>query len=118
MNRRRADPLPVLAAIAAALAVIAGAYGAHGASGAPAGWLATGSHYQLAHAVAAFAVLGRPGGRASAWLFIAGGAVFAGTLCAMAIGAPRWLGAATPLGGLSLIAGWLWLAWSAMRVRG
>ncbi len=30
----------------------------------------------------------------------------------MAFGAPRWLGAITPIGGTILIGGWLWLAWS------
>jgi uncharacterized membrane protein YgdD (TMEM256/DUF423 family) len=48
-------------------------------------------------------------------LFIGGGAIFAGTLYLMALGAPRWLGAVTPIGGALLIAGWLWLAWSAAR---
>jgi uncharacterized membrane protein YgdD (TMEM256/DUF423 family) len=42
-----------------------------------------------------------------------GVALFSGTLYAMALGAPRWLGAITPLGGLSLIVGWLALAWAA-----
>ncbi|MBM3929182.1 MAG: DUF423 domain-containing protein, partial [Sphingomonadales bacterium] len=41
----------------------------------------------------------------------AGGAIFALTLYAMAFGAPRWLGAVTPIGGTLLIVGWLWLAW-------
>ncbi|MFZ8477398.1 DUF423 domain-containing protein [Staphylococcus aureus] len=41
--------------------------------------------------------------------------MFAGTLYLMALGAPRWLGAVTPIGGVLLIAGWLWLAWSAAR---
>ena len=53
--------------------------------------------------------------RGPAWLFIGGGAIFAGTLYVMALGAPRWLGAVTPIGGALLIAGWLWLAWSAAR---
>jgi uncharacterized membrane protein YgdD (TMEM256/DUF423 family) len=30
----------------------------------------------------------------------------------MAVGAPRWFGAITPIGGAALIGGWLWLAWS------
>jgi uncharacterized membrane protein YgdD (TMEM256/DUF423 family) len=42
---------------------------------------------------------------------LAGSALFAATLYLMAIGAPRWLGAITPIGGLLMIAGWLWLAW-------
>jgi uncharacterized membrane protein YgdD (TMEM256/DUF423 family) len=28
----------------------------------------------------------------------------------MAIGAPRWLGAITPIGGVAMIAAWVWLA--------
>jgi uncharacterized membrane protein YgdD (TMEM256/DUF423 family) len=33
----------------------------------------------------------------------------------MALGSPRWFGAITPLGGLSLLAGWLTLVLSALR---
>jgi len=29
----------------------------------------------------------------------------------MAFGAPRWLGAITPIGGVLMILGWLWLVW-------
>ncbi len=32
------------------------------------------------------------------------------TLYAMALGAPRWLGAVTPAGGLAMMLGWLLLA--------
>jgi uncharacterized membrane protein YgdD (TMEM256/DUF423 family) len=107
--------LAVLAAISGGLAVAAGAYGAHGATGEAAEWLRTGSHYQLVHAVAALALLARPGGVWAGWLFVAGGALFAGTLYAMAFGGPRWLGAVTPIGGLGLIAGWAVVAVSAWR---
>ncbi len=103
--------LGILAALSGALAVAAGAFGAHGAEGKAAEWLRTGGLYQLVHAVAALAAL-RLDARGPAWLFVAGGAVFAGTLYLMALGAPRWLGAVTPIGGALLIAGWLWLAWS------
>jgi uncharacterized membrane protein YgdD (TMEM256/DUF423 family) len=102
----------LLAALSGAMAVGAGAFGAHGASGQPAEWLKTGAHYQLIHAVAALVAL-RIEARGPAWLFVAGGAIFAGTLYLMALGAPRWFGAITPIGGALLIAGWLWLAWSA-----
>jgi len=102
--------LGVLAALSGAVAVAAGAFGAHGAEGKAAEWLRTGGQYQLIHAVAALVAL-RLEARGAGWLFVAGGAVFAGTLYAMALGAPRWLGAVTPLGGAALIAGWLWLAW-------
>ena len=47
--------------------------------------------------------------------FITGTAIFSGTLYGIGLGGPRWLGAITPLGGLSLLAGWLLLAKSAIR---
>lgn len=107
--------LAVLAALAGAVAVAAGAYGAHGVTGDPAEWLKTGAHYQLVHAVAALALAERPLGRFAGWCFVAGGALFAGTLYAMALGAPHWLGAVTPFGGLGLIMGWFALAVGAWR---
>lgn len=106
--------LLVAAALSGALAVAAGAFGAHGASGHAREWLQTGGQYQLIHAVAALVAL-RMEARGPGWLFIAGGLLFAGTLYAMALGGPRWLGAVTPVGGTALIVGWLWLAWIGMR---
>jgi uncharacterized membrane protein YgdD (TMEM256/DUF423 family) len=109
-----ARAITVLAALSGALAVAAGAFGAHGASGQAAEWLKTGAQYQLIHAVAALVAV-RMGARGPAWLFAGGAGVFAGTLYQMALGAPHWLGAVTPLGGVALIGGWLWLAWKAGR---
>ena len=108
------NPIVMAAAVSGALAVAAGAFGAHGASGVAADWLRTGAQYQLLHAVAALAVL-KLEAKGPAWLFLAGGLVFAGTLYLMALGAPRILGAVTPLGGAMLIAGWLWLGLRAAR---
>ncbi len=34
----------------------------------------------------------------------------------MALGAPRWLGAVTPLGGLGFLAGWAILVWAARGI--
>ena len=104
--------LAMAAALSGAIAVAAGAFGAHGASGQAQEWLKTGGQYQLIHAVAALIAL-RMEARGPAWLFVGGGAIFAGTLYLMALGAPRWFGAITPIGGAMLIAGWLWLAWTA-----
>lgn len=104
----------VLAALSGALAVAAGAFAAHGASGQAVEWLKTGAHYQLIHAVVALVAV-RMGERVSPWLFVGGGALFAGTLYAMAFGAPHWFGAITPIGGVALIAGWLCLALTAWR---
>ena len=100
----------ILAAVSAALAVAAGAFGAHAAAGEQqAEWLRTGGLYQLVHAVAALAIMGVA--RGPALLLLAGSAIFALTLYAMALGAPRWLGAVTPIGGTLLIGGWMWAAW-------
>ena len=94
------------------LAVAFGAFGAHGLNDPQArDWIKTGASYQSAHAIAALIIIGfanqglrRTGLIAS--LFLAGGAVFAATLYAMALGAPHWLGAITPLGGLTLLVAW------------
>jgi uncharacterized membrane protein YgdD (TMEM256/DUF423 family) len=51
----------------------------------------------------------------SAALVLGGTVVFCGSLYALAAGAPRILGAITPLGGLALIAGWLLFAIAAWR---
>ena len=103
--------LPVrLAALSGAIAVIAGAFGAHGAVGKPAEWLRTGAEYQMIHAVAALVAAKLVRADLAALLMLAGSALFAGTLYAMALGAPHWLGAVTPVGGLGMIGGWLVLA--------
>lgn len=104
----------VLAAVSAALAVAAGAFGAHAAAGEQqAEWLRTGGMYQLVHAIAALAIMGHARGAAIALLV--GAAIFALTLYAMALGAPRWLGAVTPIGGTLLIIGWLWAGWVYLK---
>ena len=41
--------------------------------------------------------------------------IFSGSLYSLALGAPRIVGAITPVGGLLLIAGWLFFAWEARR---
>ena len=109
----------VLASLSGLIAVAAGAFGAHGVADPQAkGWLQTGAHYQLVHALAVFAcvMLWRLGGTTAglaAWLFLAGGFIFSATLYAMALGGPRILGAVTPIGGVLLILGWAVLAWTA-----
>lgn len=80
-----------------------------------------GVRYQMYHAFALLAVACAgtrwPGAilTASGWLFIAGTALFSGSLYALSLSGVRWLGAITPLGGLALLAGWLCLAWAVWR---
>ena len=112
---RKGGMVGALAALSGAVAVAAGAFGAHGASGKAAEWLATGAHYQLIHSVAALVAISLPRGRGAALLLLLGAALFAGMLYAMALGAPRWLGAVTPLGGAAMIGGWVVLAMATLR---
>jgi uncharacterized membrane protein YgdD (TMEM256/DUF423 family) len=110
-----------LAALAGFASVAFGAFAAHGVTDPHAqDLLSTGSFYGFVHALAAIACVllasaGWPRARFAAPPFLAGVLVFSGTLYAMALGAPRILGAVTPLGGLAFMAGWLLLAWSALR---
>ena len=99
-----------------ALAVGLGAFGAHGLKESlPADRLEifeVGVRYQMYHALALLltAVLLRGQTEPSPWptqLFLWGTVVFSGTLYALALGAPKILGAVTPLGGLALIGGWM-----------
>jgi uncharacterized membrane protein YgdD (TMEM256/DUF423 family) len=91
-----------LAALSAALAIGAGAFGAHGAAGPQqAEWLRTGGMYQLIHAVGILAIAGVA--RGAAIMLLVGAAIFSATLYAMALGAPHWLGAITPIGGTLMI---------------
>ncbi|MBU3076372.1 DUF423 domain-containing protein [Sphingomonas quercus] len=108
------DALALLAGLSGALAVAAGAFAAHGAGADAAALLRTGGTYQLVHAVATLAAIALRERRAG-WLFTAGGAVFGGSLYALAFGAPKVMGAITPLGGVAMILGWLLIAWRGTR---
>ncbi len=102
--------------------VALGAFGAHAlkATLTETGYMETWKtavFYQMLHAVgllflAIWAHIS-PGGRllrAAAWLWVAGVLLFSGSLYAISLGGPRWLGPVTPLGGLCFLAGWLLLA--------
>jgi uncharacterized membrane protein YgdD (TMEM256/DUF423 family) len=108
-----------LAALSGLVAVAAGAFAAHSVTDAvPRYWLRTGANYEAIHALAVLAVaaLFPVGTRRAGWpaaLFLLGSLFFSGSLYAMALGGPRWLGVVTPLGGLLFLAGWAMLAWAA-----
>lgn len=75
--------------------------------------------YQLVHSVALL-VIARwsDSGRALAWigrLWVAGIVLFSGSLYWLALGGPKVLGPITPLGGVAFLAGWLLVAWNALR---
>lgn len=108
----------VLAAALGFVCVAAGAFAAHAITGAKAQeWLRTGALYGFVHVLAVFAA-GSVGARLAPPVFLSGVVLFSGSLFAMALGAPRALGAVTPIGGLAFLTGWALLALAAARRSG
>lgn len=114
-----------LGAFYCAASVAAGAFGAHSLKArldpAELALWETAARYLMyagLGVVATGAVALRASGRGfdvAASLLLAGGLVFSGTVAALALGGPRWLGAVTPLGGLALILGFLLFGFTAWR---
>lgn len=108
-------------AINAGLAVAAGAFAAHGLrerlEARALEIFETGARYQMYHALAMVlcAVIATSGAKTAGWIFQAGIVVFSGSLYALALTDVKILGAITPLGGLAFLAGWAWLAITALR---
>ena len=103
-----------LAAWLGFLAVILGAFGAHGLKDslvrhdAVAIWEKA-VFYHFIHAVMLFVLGLRRPVESGPWLsFLAGIVLFSGSLYLLALTQARWLGAITPFGGVSFLAGWLW----------
>jgi uncharacterized membrane protein YgdD (TMEM256/DUF423 family) len=121
--RQPAFSTGLLVGLAGASAVILGAFGAHALRGV---LDAQGSElwhtavsYHFWHALAlAFAVMAATGRarRVAITAFAIGIVIFCGSLYALALGAPRWFGAITPLGGVAFIVGWIALG-VALAVR-
>ncbi|HYG33551.1 MAG TPA: DUF423 domain-containing protein [Clostridia bacterium] len=104
-----------IAAAFGALAVILGAFGAHGLrevlarNGTTAIWEKA-VFYHFIHAVMLFLLAGRTPVQTGPWVsFLIGILIFSGSLYLLAFTNVRWLGAITPIGGVSFIVGWLWL---------
>jgi uncharacterized membrane protein YgdD (TMEM256/DUF423 family) len=111
-----------LAAALGFMAVAVGAFAAHGVADPKAQeWLRTGATYAFLHALATFACatfmnIGARRARFAPAFFLSGVMVFSGSLYAMALGAPRWLGAITPIGGALFLIGWAVLIWAARDI--
>ena len=116
-----------LGALLGGLGVAAGAFGAHALRDQLAperlAQYELAVRYQLYHAfaliAAAWAAQRWPDSPATlaGWLFVVGVVIFCGTVYALSFGSPRWFGAITPLGGISLIAGWALLFWAALHSK-
>jgi uncharacterized membrane protein YgdD (TMEM256/DUF423 family) len=114
-------------AVLLALAVALGAFGAHGLKGRLDPYSMTVYEkavlYHFLHALGILLVallartgaIGPAGQERVAWLLFVGIVLFSGSLYVLAVSGIRALGAVTPLGGLAFIAGWLLLAYEALR---
>ncbi|EYF04744.1 DUF423 domain-containing protein [Chondromyces apiculatus] len=121
----------MLAGIYGFLGVALGAFGAHGLkmrlealpdAAQRMGWWETGSQYHLIHALAlalAAYLAGRTGATTATvagFCFAGGVLLFSGSLYVMTVTGIRALGAVTPLGGLFMLAGWVAVTITAMRL--
>ena len=112
MNARSAMRI---AALMGFLAVLLGAFGAHGLEHVLSRnnrldtWH-TAVLYHIVHAVVLLVLAYRAPFRSGPYLaFLGGILIFSGSLYLLSITNVRWLGAITPIGGLSFLAGWAWL---------
>jgi uncharacterized membrane protein YgdD (TMEM256/DUF423 family) len=116
-----------IASVTGTLAVLLAAFGEHAlASRLPLRNLntfANGTRYQMYHALAmglaALAARGQaePRAKTAALLFFVGTVLFSGSLYGLALTGIRVLGFVTPVGGLTLIAGWILLALAALKLE-
>ena len=113
-----------IAAASGFLAVALGAFGAHGLKSILAQNETTGIwekavFYQFIHTVMLWVMAERkPFPGFVWWSFLAGIAIFSGSLYLLALTNLKWLGAVTPVGGLAFLAGWTRLGWPAMVKSG
>ena len=114
----------VIGALSGCVSVIVGAFATHGIHDPRLkDLLDIGARYQFMHSMASIASLtfwnwGAMRARFAPPAFFVGMVLFCGSLYALACGAPRWVGAITPLGGVFFLAGWLVLAWSGLKLVG
>ena len=118
-----------LASLSGMFAVAFGAFGAHALRGKLDDYLTgvfeTAVQYHFSTSLALLAVgiiaLSQPQTvmlKSAGWLFFMGILIFSGSLYLLALTDTRWLGAVTPIGGLSFIAGWACLAAVGWKLLG
>lgn len=99
----------------AAFGVLSGAFGAHAlkarVSEADLEIWKTATFYLLVHCLSGMMALGFPVRQRAATLFGLGAVIFSFSLYALVLSGFKILGAITPLGGVCMILGWIFLAW-------
>lgn len=116
-----------ITALSGALVIMLGAFGAHGLKESLSAEMMTifetGIKYHFYHTLALLALLSfskenvllKPV-QSICMTWLIGIIIFSGSLYLLAITEIRWLGAITPIGGVAMIIGWLWLAVSARKI--
>lgn len=108
----------MVGAVLGFLGVAAGAFGAHGLKGMLTAdrleIFETAVRYQMYHSLALVAS-GILGSSKAGWAFLLGVVVFSGSLYLLVLTEKRWLGAITPIGGVLLLVGWVFLALASRR---
>lgn len=107
----------VIASVFGLTGVALGAFGAHSLKSAISSEMLsvfeTGVRYQMYHSFALYVVSWALQSKRStkflvaAWSFVAGVILFSGSLYILAMSGIRWFGIVTPIGGVSLLGGWL-----------
>jgi uncharacterized membrane protein YgdD (TMEM256/DUF423 family) len=126
MDKKMARIFMFLGALNGFMAVALGAYASHGlpdrVSSSMLDVFQIGVDYQALHALALLAIgllmLHIPGsrwGRLSGWLFVLGILLFSGSLYAVVLNGRSDLGMITPIGGMTLLTGWLALAIAGLK---
>ena len=115
----RGRALGVVGALMMATGVALGAFGAHGLEGTVSperlDTYQTAARYHLIHGVGVLAIVALGRGRLAGWWIAAGAVVFSGSLYLLVLTDTPWLGAVAPIGGATMIGGWLALAWTLVR---
>lgn len=115
------NKLRALACLLLFLGVLAGAFGAHALKDSISeyhlGVYRTGGLYHIIHALGMLVLAGIPGMRIPCLLLLAGIIVFSGSLYLLAVTGTGWLGAITPLGGLSFMAAWCLAAFKLFKMK-
>lgn len=122
-NKSDSSLLLSLGCLFGGFAVAAGAFGAHALKGVLDAQMLivfeTAARYQMYHAlglcIVAWAVDRFPEKRLepAGWLFLVGILLFSGSLYGVSLAGLRWLGAVTPIGGVTFLVGWFLLGYRA-----
>lgn len=115
--KKKVKTVMIVAAISGALSVGFGAFGAHALKGSMSvkeiGWFELAVRYQMWHSLALLGIGLCQQWLESRWLniaaglLLAGSILFCGSLYGLSLRGPHWFVILTPLGGSSLLFGWL-----------